>query len=74
MYAGLMAFAYARSEVNPDGSVANVEVEVYPSRPLDNHPFEAEVKRSLSLWKYEPAPEGMTGKRVACKDVFFELK
>ena len=72
--AGLVAIVYARSELNPDGSVAKVDVETYPRRGMDNLPYEDEVKLALGRWTYAPAPPGMTRRRVSCQDVIFTFR
>jgi outer membrane biosynthesis protein TonB len=75
MRAGLQAFAYARMEVAPDGSVGKVDTEVYPQRAaLDNLLFENELKHAFSKWRFNALPDGETRVRVACQSVFFRLK
>ncbi len=72
---GVQAYVYSGSVVNPDGSVANVETEVHPGMAaVLADSFSQEVQASLGAWTYTPLPPGQSRRRLACQEVFFQLR
>jgi hypothetical protein len=69
------AVLFARSEIDPAGKVIGVTATAFPRERAEYlFEFEKEIRRALKLWRFPPAPEGITAPRFFCSDVIFRLR